>query len=670
MLVLLIALCAIYLFYRTVRLLTSDAIARIAILPLACALAVFENPNMVHYSSEQVPLLLIALALYLAVRVLHNPAAHRIPLFLLGILTSAAFFAKMQSVPIVGSIGAVAIAWTYASSKTHSTRPVLLFVVGLAAPQLLNAIVCLASGVWTNFWFAYLVSNQRYIEQGSNIVTELPRLVNHFVDTPEVGYFVFMFLGICASFLIQRSQGYRNAFARSTVVSAIVIGVLAATLLHSDASGLSTYFVVIATYGLLLSFALLYQKGPFGTDPVRWFGLLSTIATGTAIFSVYRPHRSFPHYLLLLFLPVSAAMAWMLIRQTQSSEAWQGVTSIHRRANRFAFPFLFAALAMTHATFLWGSRNTHAFRTTVVSIKPAEGDFIRSLTSPGGRIFVWGWTPEPYLGSGRVSATRDLNLLYHFLAPEEISSYYRKRTIDDLSRDPPELIVYSIGPASWFLDNDALHGFDQVPEMAAFVNRSYRHIADGYGERFFLRADLVARSGSVTPPQACAPQAVRCEPNQRRFYPEGATTPVMENLPALEMPKHALMEVQFTPFGRQTDNATILNNEAVPRSFLGFRFQNMRGDLYRLLLGVGDRWAFSKPMMLAEGKTVSLSIEFADTLVTIRANGTTLDTMQLPAPFADAPGPITIGSWIDGACRFSGTIQFFQIVDLSRAPGP
>ncbi|MDQ6758287.1 MAG: hypothetical protein M3Z32_00305, partial [Acidobacteriota bacterium] len=139
MLVLLIALCAIYLFYRTVRLLASDAIARIAIVPLACALAVFENPNMVHYSSEQVPLLLIALAFYIAVRVLHNPAAHRIPLFLLGMLTSAAFFSKMQSVPIVASIGAVAIAFTCASCKTHFTRPVLLFVAGLAPLQVLNA---------------------------------------------------------------------------------------------------------------------------------------------------------------------------------------------------------------------------------------------------------------------------------------------------------------------------------------------------------------------------------------------------------------------------------------------------------------------------------------------------------------------------------------------------
>jgi hypothetical protein len=85
-----------------------------------------------------------------------------------------------------------------------------------------------------------------------------------------------------------------------------------------------------------------------------------------------------------------------------------------------------------------------------------------------------------------------------------------------------------------------------------------------------------------------------------------------------------------------------------------------------LLLGQGDHWAISRPIRLAEGKPVWLSIEFAGTEVTIRANGKLADTMHLPARMSDASGPITIGSWINGACRFSGTIQFFQLVNLGQ----
>ena len=188
--------------------------------------------------------------------------------------------------------------------------------------------------------------------------------------------------------------------------------------------------------------------------------------------------------------------------------------------------------------------------------------------------------------------------------------------------------------------------------------------------RFFLRADLAARATSVTMPKACASTAVRCMANPRRFYGEGITTPVMDNLPAVKLPEHALVEVQFTPFGRQTGDATILNNEAAPRSFRGFRLQNIGGDNYRLLLGQGDRWVTSKPLLFADSKPVWLSIEIAGTEVRIQANGAVVDTMHLPAAMADAPGPVTIGSWINGGCRFSGTIQFVQIVDLGKAPGP
>jgi hypothetical protein len=142
------------------------------------------------------------------------------------------------------------------------------------------------------------------------------------------------------------------------------------------------------------------------------------------------------------------------------------------------------------------------------------------------------------------------------------------------------------------------------------------------------------------------------------------TTPVMDDLPALKLPEHALVEVQFTPFGRQTANATILNNEATPGSFRGFRVQNIGGDLYQVILGLGDQWAFSEPLSLPDSKPVWLSIEFAGAEVHIKTDGATAGAMHLPVPMADAPGPITIGSWIGGARRFNGTIQFFQIVDL------
>jgi hypothetical protein len=256
------------------------------------------------------------------------------------------------------------------------------------------------------------------------------------------------------------------------------------------------------------------------------------------------------------------------------------------------------------------------------------------------------------------------------MAPPDITAYYRQRLLHDLSRNPPELIVDAISTNSWALDDRRTYGVDQVPEIARFLNDFYRHVADGYGERFFLRADLAAKTTLVMHPDACAPTAVRCIVSPRRFYPEGVTTPVMDDQPALVLPPHARIDVDFTPFGSQTANATLVNSEAAPGSFRGLRFRNLDGDRYQLLLGLGDRWAISQPILLPEGRPDRLSIEFDGPEVKLQVNGALIDTMHLPAALAGPSGPITVGSWINGECRFSGTIQFFQIVDLSQPQTP
>jgi hypothetical protein len=665
-LVLLVAFGASFLFYRTIRLLAPDSVARIAIMPLVSAFAVFENANLVHYNSEEIPVLLVSLTLFLAVRVLCKPESWRVSAFLLGLLVSAGFFAKMQSVPIIGAIGAVAIAYLYRKLKPIGAKqPAVLFIAGILSLQLLNAAICLATGVWNNFWMTYIVTNQRYADIGTNFVTELPGLVTFFlVDTPEVGYFLFMFVAVFAAYAIQRLRadqaGARNSLMLLALASAVTFGALMTTLLHAETPFIAAYVVLLAIFGIGVSAPLIFETGAFGTEPVRWFGLLSVVATCAAVFSAYRPHRPFPGYLFFLFVPVAAVMAWTLIRRERESDL--------STSSRFALPLLFVVLALTHATFLWGTRNPHKFRTTVATIRQSEGDFIRSLTSPKGQIFVWGWTVDPYLGSGRVTATRDLNLAYQFMEPEEVYSYYRQRLLNDLSHNPPELIIDAISTDSWYMDDPGRFGLDKAPEIARFVSDFYRHLTDAYGQHFFLRADLMPKSASVQMPKACAPAAVRCMANPRRFYGGGMTTPITDDLPAIKLPSHALIEIQFTPFGRQTWSATIVNNEAVPNSLRGFRFQNIGGDQYRLLIGTGDRWMLSNPISLADSKPVWLSIELAGTEVRIQANGKLVDTMHLPVGTADTPGPITLGSWINGACRFSGTIEFFQIVDLDKAP--
>jgi hypothetical protein len=261
------------------------------------------------------------------------------------------------------------------------------------------------------------------------------------------------------------------------------------------------------------------------------------------------------------------------------------------------------------------------------------------------------------------------------LKSREIEDYYRKRVVHDLRAHPPELFIDSISIRSWFINDRRYFGFEQVPELNKFVKANYVSFTERYEpgmrggqapELYYLRRDLAAKWGSVRLPKACAPGALACFSLRARKSFDEATF-AAHKLPAIQMPTHTLIEAEFIPIGLQAENATAFSRQAVPRSFRGFRFQSIGGDRYRLLLGVGDKWAFSKSVLLPQGKLASLSIELDGKDVYIRCNGVAVDDMHLSSPMADAPGPITVGSWIDGQCRFTGTIQFFQILDLEKA---
>ena len=91
----------------------------------------------------------MSIALYLAVRVLRSPSDYRVPVFLLGLLACATFFAKMQATPMAVALAAIALAYVYA---THSAKriwiPFTIFVAGTLPLAVLNAVVCVVTGVW------------------------------------------------------------------------------------------------------------------------------------------------------------------------------------------------------------------------------------------------------------------------------------------------------------------------------------------------------------------------------------------------------------------------------------------------------------------------------------------------------------------------------------------
>ncbi len=421
---LMIIVTSVYVIFRALALLAGEAVAYLAVLPAAGVFACLKQIDFLHYSSEHVSFLLLSLALYLCVKVLLNPVSHAWELTGLGLLTAASFFAKMQTVPIIGCLAVVALAYVHWTGHAgRFFRPALLFVAGLAPLPVLNAIICAAAGVWPDFWMEYLVANYRYVQAPGSV-------------TP----------------------GFRR-FAEWVFLQGAEIRFLIA--------------VVAAEAALFLAMALLYRTSAGRSSAaLRWFGFLTAALVAVAAATVYTPNRPYAHYLLLLVLPLTLAMAWLVVAGSRFSAA---------------FPIVFAILNLAWQLVLWHAPDSLRFAEVPSTVRPATTEIIDSLVRPEDRITVWGWDSRLYLGAGRVSANKDLVVLNLFVADPEVRAYYRTAYIRGLQQRPPELFVDALA-TSWgtFADSKE-HGFEQIPEIFSIIRSNYIHVRDAYGQRFYLR---------------------------------------------------------------------------------------------------------------------------------------------------------------------------------------
>jgi len=490
---------SVCLLYATIRLIAADEIARLAILPVAGMFAAFKNVGLTEYSSEDVPVLLISIALYSAVRILRRPIGYRFPLFLIGFVSSAAFLAKLQAVPIMATLALIALAYVYVTRSAATLwSPVLFFLGGLAPLQVWNAATSLATGVWHDFWMSYIVTNLYYADARARFVSDMPRLLAYLDAYDDVRVFLFTFLGLSAAYLflrLRRSLATTSvAFLGSAIAGAAAISV-ALFFYVSNFSGITSYIALIAIVTAPVFILLRWRETPLGRDPSRWFGLLVLLFTLSSAFSVYQAHRPFPHYLLFLFIPISSVIAWMLIRQTAPDS-----TSPYRQPMALAFVAVLAVFVVAGQAYLWGTQDDRLFANIPKTIRAPEGDYIRAATSPGGQIVVWGWTVAPYLASGRVPATRDTNMANFFRWPA-ITAYYRKRFLQEMRNNPPEMFIDAVGPASFAFTDPAVYGMQHFPEIESFVSSFYVVVGERFGERFYLRRDLAAhRAGSPPSP--------------------------------------------------------------------------------------------------------------------------------------------------------------------------
>jgi hypothetical protein len=501
---LLIIFASIYIIYRTLALLTDDAAARIAVLPAAGAFAVLKTNDFLHDSSEHVSFLLLSLALYICVRTFRRPQSYAWGLAGLGLLTAAAFLAKMQAVPILGGVSAIAIAYVHGGGHAGRWwRPALLFGAGLAPLLLVNAIICAWAGVWHDFWMEYIFGNYHYVELHGTLTTELQRFVNFVLSITEIRLLITSLLAILAAYVYQRKQREPvtdQALLVQTGVVGGIVAVAASWLLSTAGGAVVSYAVIISMLIVPGSFLLLYPKAVWNPRPVRWFGFLAAVVLALAAAVAYVPHRLYGHYLLLLVFPMTIAAAWTVVAASEGAEPLVGNSEKELSKGRrspLSFLLVFAALTLACQLFELGSPDFLAFAAVPPTVRAPESDLIDSLVQPAGQITVWGWNGRPYVGSGRVSALKDLITGQLFLDNPELRAYYRGAYLRGLRLHPPDLFIDATDTSLGGNANRQVYGLQVIPEINSFVQVNYVHILDMYGQRFYMRRDLVQGASEI-----------------------------------------------------------------------------------------------------------------------------------------------------------------------------
>lgn len=429
--------------WLTLRHWTDERTARLGVLPALALLAFTIHFDFLQYSSEHVPMFLNAAGLALVATAFHRDGTliHRRRLLASGLVLGLVPWAKLQAVPVAGTVGLLAVwACLMQPAATWSARG--RTVAALAALALVPAVLILvyvaAHGIVAEFWQLYVVNNLFYAGGRWFGWTEAPK----------------MFL---------------------------VIGAQAESFL--------AFFHPVAIVTLLgLPFAV--AAGRPSRRALGW----SVLIVAAALFAVMAPGRLFQHYLQLCMLPLALVFGATL----------GGVLNLVRRIPQPAFRAICVATVATLVmiatlTPLTLRRVEQGSGPSLGRFALMQGARVRSPVAlelrrhaaPGETLGHWGWMPNFYVETGLVQATRDGHTSRQIHAAPDRDAY-RARFLAEIRQSFPPVFVDAVGPQNFSLHDRETMAHETFPALRDFIRQHYTLIADIDSTRVYVRNDRLS----------------------------------------------------------------------------------------------------------------------------------------------------------------------------------
>lgn len=429
--------------WLTLRVRFGDGLARLLSLPAILFVAGALFMEFAQYTSEQVPLTLVAIAGWLLAGVLFPTVNFTRPwrFALAGLVLGSVPFAKLQAAPIGLWLGVFALA----SIFLERTQPLparfrlAAWLIGgaLIVPAAL-LLLLLACGVWPDFWKSYILDNLYYMEARLFPLRDSPMWFYEMGRIAET--FLSFFVPLLALLIVGGFLRWRRA------------------------RGVESRFSIFAL-GIFL----------------------------VAFYATVAPGRPFQHYLQFVVMPLTLAAgsfsgATILAAQPDASLA----PSLRRSMPAFLCVTIFVVVSLAfqiRARALAPVLQFGRYTATAGELqrRPAS-TLLRSLAGPSDHIAIWGWETAILVEAGLPHATREAHS-YRQIALLPLRDYYRERYWRDFQRANPPLFIDTVGGTNFiFRDREAV-GHETFQTLAQYIATHYRLVSDTDGTRVYLRRD-------------------------------------------------------------------------------------------------------------------------------------------------------------------------------------
>ncbi len=424
---------ALILTYATLRRITSDTVARWAMLPALLFVTFTTHHDYTHYSSEHFPCLLMAAAVYSLIRMMQSGSERsRVAWgFASAILLGAQPWAKLQMVPVALPVGVLALVWW----TTRSILPVrkrlagaFAMVVGSLLPSAVFITLILANGLWSNFVARYIGYVLEYAE-----------------SRPQMAFELLLNFG-------------RYAGPNSGMV----------------------WFAGGALLWIVVALGRWWHRGHFNGR--SWELSLAVTYAFSAFATCMISGRYFTHYLLMLVLPVAFLSGWILFHVTTPVVAHPLGRSFTGLKPYALFFVLLVLPALVRRPFIPQPNMPVPLphRDDAVSYK------INELATPGDRLTTWGWMSEYNVRTHLAQGARDaisVNLM-------EASSRQQQATRDyvaDLERNRTRFFVDAVAPGAFAYSTPEWR-HDHFPVVREYIATHYRLLDEHDGIRIYVRS--------------------------------------------------------------------------------------------------------------------------------------------------------------------------------------